>query len=232
LKITKIASPNFGERRNNIKPDMLVLHYTGMPTAKDALDKMTSEAGATSAHYMIYENGDIIQLVDEDKRAWHAGVSYWRGAEDINSHSIGIEIVNKGHDWGYEKFSEEQMASVIELSKDIISRNNIAPHNIVAHSDIAPTRKQDPGELFNWQLLAKNGIGMWIKDNVNIAQSSNADIVKILSDIGYKTGSETENEAAIIAFRRRYCPHQLGNHDLYHCYETNIAALSILSQIK
>lgn len=150
---------NVNERRGLEKPDMLVLHYTGMPSGDQALNWLCVEESQVSCHYLIYEDGRIVQMVGEDKRAWHAGVSTWLGHEDINSRSIGIEIVNQGHDHGYPDFPDVQVKAVIALCKDILVRQEIAPRNVVGHSDIAPGRKQDPGEKFPWAQLFDNGIG-------------------------------------------------------------------------
>lgn len=150
-------------RRGGAKPSLLVLHYTGMSSAAKAVDWLARPESGVSCHYVIDERGRIIQLVPEALRAWHAGASYWRGETDINSHSIGIEIHNPGHQHGYPDFPPEQMRRVIALSKDIVERHNIAPDNVLAHSDVAPGRKIDPGEKFNWLLLAREGVGLWVR---------------------------------------------------------------------
>jgi N-acetylmuramoyl-L-alanine amidase len=150
-------------RRGGAKPSLLVLHYTGMSSAAKAVDWLAREESGVSCHYVIDEHGHITQLVPEGLRAWHAGASYWRGETDINSHSIGIEIQNPGHQHGYPDFPPEQMRSVIALSKDIVRRHDIAPDSVLAHSDVAPGRKIDPGEKFNWLLLAKEGLGLWVR---------------------------------------------------------------------
>jgi len=155
-------SPNHGERRDNRKPDMLVLHYTGMPTASEALQRLCNPVAEVSAHYFIFEDGRILQLVPEARRAWHAGVSCWAGEEDINSCSIGIEIANPGHEIALQPFPVEQIDATIALCKDIISRWPIKSQRILAHSDIAPGRKADPGELFPWRKLHREGIGHWV----------------------------------------------------------------------
>lgn len=162
MKISQAESPNQDDRKSPI--DMLVLHYTGMETGQAALDRMRSDEAKVSAHYMIEEDGRIFQLVDEVKRAWHAGISSWNGVTDINSASIGIEIVNGGHDFGLPDFPDDQIDAVISLSKTILARHDIPPFNIVGHSDIAPGRKQDPGEKFPWQKLSIVGIGHWPGD--------------------------------------------------------------------
>jgi N-acetylmuramoyl-L-alanine amidase len=139
---------------------MVVLHYTGMQTMQEALDRLCDPAAEVSAHYLIDEDGTVIRLVPEEKRAWHAGRSYWRGITDVNSASIGIEIVNPGHEFGYRPFTDAQMESLIPLLSSIMARHNIEPANVVGHSDVAPARKQDPGELFEWELLARYGLAL------------------------------------------------------------------------
>ena len=154
---------NFGERAENLKTDILLLHYTGMESADAALDWLCVEESGVSCHYFIYEDGRIVQLVPEAKRAWHAGKSCWQEEVDTNSRSIGIEIVNPGHSGGYPEYPATQIDAVIELCKDILERNpDILPHNVLAHSDVAPGRKLDPGEKFPWKLLYENGIGHWV----------------------------------------------------------------------
>lgn len=153
---------NFGERAEGLKTDILLLHYTGMESAEAALNWLCVEESGVSCHYVVYEDGQIFQLVPENKRAWHAGKSCWQNEVDTNSRSIGIEIANPGHSGGYPDFPDEQIRSVIELCKDIMKRNpDITPGNVLAHSDVAPGRKHDPGEKFPWALLHKNGIGLW-----------------------------------------------------------------------
>ena len=150
------TSPNFNERIGYVAPTMIVIHYTGMKTAQDALERLCDPAAEVSAHYVIDEDGTLYQLVEEDKRAWHAGVSEWEGETDINSASIGIELVNPGHEFGYREFPPEQMEALSELCKDIMARHDIG--TVLGHSDVAPERKQDPGELFDWGWLAEQGI--------------------------------------------------------------------------
>jgi N-acetylmuramoyl-L-alanine amidase len=142
--------------------DMLVLHYTGMERAEAALDWLCTAASRVSCHYFVFEDGRIVQMVAEDKRAWHAGVSNWRGHSDINSRSIGIEIANPGHEFGYPPFPEPQMAAVVALCADIVTRRAIAARNVVAHGDVAPGRKRDPGEKFDWARLGAAGVGHWV----------------------------------------------------------------------
>ncbi|MET1045335.1 MAG: N-acetylmuramoyl-L-alanine amidase [Hyphomicrobium sp.] len=154
---------NHEPRRCGAKPSLLILHYTGMSSAEKAVDWLARPESGVSCHYVVDEDGAITQLVPEELRAWHAGVSRWRGETDINSRSIGIEIQNPGHQHGYPDFPAAQMRAVIALSKDIVRRRHIAPENILAHSDVAPGRKIDPGEKFNWLLLAREGLGLWVR---------------------------------------------------------------------
>jgi N-acetylmuramoyl-L-alanine amidase len=156
-------SPNYDERSGLARPDMIVLHYSGMPEAHEALQRLCDAKTRVSAHYFVYENGSIHQLVPEAKRAWHAGVSSWQGDTDVNSRSIGIEIANPGHEFGYPDFPNRQIAAVITLCRAILTRNVIRPENIVGHSDVAPSRKSDPGEKFPWRRLALSGVGLWVE---------------------------------------------------------------------
>lgn len=157
-------SPNLDERKDGRPPDMILLHYTGMPTGEAALQRLTIAASKVSAHYVVFEDGRIVQCVPEASRAWHAGVSSWAGETDINSRSIGIEIVNPGHEFGYSNFPLRQIAAVISLCKSIVTRRGpISADRILGHSDVAPSRKQDPGEKFPWELLSESGIGHWVR---------------------------------------------------------------------
>ncbi len=162
MRIIPCPSPNFNDREGH-EIDMLVLHYTGMRSAGDARDKLcnANHEKKVSCHYLVDEDGTIYAMVDEAMRAWHAGVSYWRGHTNINQRSIGIEIVNPGHEFGYRPFPKPQMEAVAELCKDILSRHSIPQRNVIGHSDVAPERKQDPGELFDWPWLAECGVGLW-----------------------------------------------------------------------
>ena len=159
--IRDLPSTNHNERSAGAPVDMLVLHYTGMRSAKDALDRLRDPAAEVSAHYVVDEDGAVFRLVDETRRAWHAGASYWRGHTTLNDRSIGIEIVNPGHEWGYRDFPVLQMAAVCDLCLGVLARHPIPPRNVLAHSDIAPGRKEDPGEKFGWEDLARNGVGLW-----------------------------------------------------------------------
>src|SRR5438067_322440 len=155
-----IPSPNYGDRNKGRLADMILLHYTGMPDVEGAIAQLCTPGTDVSAHYIVLEDGRIVQCVPEAKRAWHAGVSSWAGEEDINSCSVGIEIVNRGHDWGYPDFPSRQIAAVIALCRGITLRRNIVAQRVLGHSDVAPARKQDPGEKFPWHSLANSGVGL------------------------------------------------------------------------
>ena len=161
MNLIPAPSPNFGPRP--APPDMIVLHYTGMRTGEAALARLRDPAAQVSAHYLVEEDGRVFSLVAEERRAWHAGRSFWKGATDINAASVGVEIVNPGHEFGYRPFPDAQMAAVIELVADIRSRWTISDDRIVGHSDVAPGRKDDPGELFPWKRLAQAGHGLWVE---------------------------------------------------------------------
>jgi N-acetylmuramoyl-L-alanine amidase len=155
-------SINCGQRLDGRAPDMILLHYTGMLDAQAALQRLCSPDSKVSSHYVVFEDGRITQCVPESERAWHAGVSYWAGETDINSCSIGIEIANPGHEFGYPDFPSRQIAAVIALCRGIVARRGIRPDRVLAHSDVAPLRKQDPGEKFPWRLLSDSGVGLWV----------------------------------------------------------------------
>jgi N-acetylmuramoyl-L-alanine amidase len=156
-----MPSPNHGERAGGVTPSLLILHYTGMTDAEAARRWLLDPASQVSCHYLVMEDGEVVQLVPEQSRAWHAGRSRWEALTDLNSHSIGVEIVNPGHDWGYQPFPEAQMSGVTALCVDIVRRWSIKPHHVLGHSDVAPMRKSDPGELFDWRRLAEAGAGLW-----------------------------------------------------------------------
>jgi len=164
MSFIQAPSPNFDAR--TAPPDMIVLHYTGMPTGEAALAKLRDPEAKVSAHYLVEEDGRIFSLVPDERRAWHAGKSFWKGAADINAVSIGIEIVNPGHEFGYRKFPAVQTQAVIDLIADIRSRWTIPDGRILGHSDVAPDRKEDPGELFPWKQLAEAGHGLWVESGV------------------------------------------------------------------
>lgn len=159
-------SPNHEPRKHGQKPVILLLHYTGMETSAASLQRLCDPAAKVSCHYLIDEDGRIIQLVDEDERAWHAGLACWRGMSDINSASIGIEIQNIGHNGHYPDFNETQMQSIVALCRDVMARHGIGKEMVLAHSDVAPARKADPGEKFDWRRLHEAGIGHWVEPSV------------------------------------------------------------------
>jgi N-acetylmuramoyl-L-alanine amidase len=154
-------SPNFDERRCRKPVDLVLLHYTGMPSAEAALQRLTDPAAKVSAHYVLDEDGTLTRLVAEEARAWHAGVAFWRGVRDVNARSIGIELVNPGHEFGYRPFPEAQITALLDLLTAIKLRHGIPASGFIGHSDVAPQRKEDPGELFPWARLAAAGFGLW-----------------------------------------------------------------------
>ena len=156
-----LASPNHGKRRRAV--DLLLLHYTGMPSSQGALEWLRDPRSQVSAHYFVFEDGRVIQLVPEERRAWHAGIASWAGEADVNSRSIGIEIANPGHDHGYADFPMKQMHAVAALCHDIVRRHAIRPELVLAHSDVAPSRKRDPGEKFDWAWLGRQHVGLWVE---------------------------------------------------------------------
>jgi len=214
-------SPNFDERRLPIS--MLVLHYTGMPDAQSAIRWLANPESKVSAHYVVTEDGRIVRMVDESKRAWHAGRAWWRRVSDVNSASIGIEIVNPGHEWGYRDFPEEQIDALIPLVHDIMSRHGITRGNVVGHSDIAPARKQDPGELFPWHRLARLRLALPRPTrNLMDPHWSDGAFMLALERFGYDI---TEPEAAVVAFQRRFRPELI---DGIICGECRAILLALL----
>ncbi len=214
-RITSNFSPNFNERK--LKINTVVIHYTGMETFSDALINLCNPSSKVSSHYLIDYSGEIYLLVDEEKRAWHAGVSSWKGIKDINSCSIGIELANRGHDFVYEPFPEEQMISLETLLIHLMKKYDISPFNIVGHSDVAPLRKKDPGELFNWKRLANKGLAIYPeKLNKNLFKKLSAgdqgklvEILQVsLKEIGYGVNInsiyDSETKLVVKAFQRRF----------------------------
>lgn len=212
-------SPNFGKRRGDGKPDMLVLHYTGMTSAEGALHWLCAPQSEVSCHYLVHEDGRVVQLVAEAHRAWHAGRSLWKGQSDLNSASIGIEIVNPGHDGGYPDFPEAQIAAVIALCQHCVERWGIVPERVLAHSDIAPLRKADPGEKFPWSLLYQAGIGHWVEEAPSgggrfFQRGDQGQPIEALQSMlgiyGYDTDIngvfEDKTGAAVTAFQRHFRP--------------------------
>lgn len=210
-------SPNHGERANGRRPDILLLHYTGMPDAGEALQRLCNAAAEVSAHYFVFEDGRVLQLVPEARRAWHAGRSHWAGDSDVNSASIGIEIANPGHEGGLPPYPEAQIEAVTALCRDIVARRSIPAERVLAHSDVAPARKEDPGELFPWQRLHGAGVGHWvepapIRDGRFLAQGDRGQPVEALQGMlalyGYGiaiTGLfDEETESVVRAFQRHF----------------------------
>jgi len=161
MEFIEAPSPNFEPRKG--PPDMIVLHYTGMRTGEEALARLRDPQAKVSSHYMVEEDGRVFRLVPEERRAWHAGRSFWKGETDINGVSVGVEIVNPGHEFGYRPFPDAQVAAVIALVADIRTRWSVDDSRIVGHADVAPDRKEDPGELFPWKRLAEAGHGLWVE---------------------------------------------------------------------
>lgn len=197
-------SPNHDERPHDQAIDMLVLHYTGMTSAEAALERLCDPDAKVSAHYLIDEDGTLYRLVEEGRRAWHAGVSFWRGETNINARSIGIELVNPGHEFGYRRFPPPQMAALVRLAQDVLARRPIPPRNVVGHSDVAPQRKQDPGELFDWPGLAARGVGLWpTTGKKDTAVPDPGEVSTLLASCGYET---SDLVATVTAFQRRFRP--------------------------
>ena len=207
LRFIDRPSPNHDPRAEG-PVDILVLHYTGMRTAEEALERLCDPAAKVSAHYTVDRDGRVYVHVPEERRARHAGVSYWAGVRDVNSRSIGIEIVNPGHEFGYIPFSEPQIEAVIELSKGILSRHAISASRVVGHSDVAPNRKQDPGELFPWEQLAQSGIGRWPRHAIAGSASDSDTFADDLHRYGYGVPPDVDWPLAdvIAAFQRRFRP--------------------------
>jgi len=201
LRIRDLPSPNHDERPADTPIDMLILHYTGMRSAGEAIERLRDPVARVSSHYVVDEDGAVLRLVPEARRAWHAGVSYWRGHSLLNGRSIGIEIVNPGHEWGYHDFPALQMAAVCDLCLDILARHPIPARNVVAHSDVAPDRKEDPGELFDWEGLARNGVGLWPADSDAACRD---DVRVALADIGYRV--DLDLPVVLRAFQRHWRP--------------------------
>ena len=217
MQIIDRPSPNQDERGANEPIEMLILHYTGMVSGEAALQRLTDAEAKVSAHYTIDVDGLVYRHVHEERRAWHAGVSSWRGYEQVNGRSIGIEIVNPGHEFGYVDFPNEQMQSVLSLSCEVVGRHKIEKRNVVAHSDVAPSRKTDPGEKFDWESLAAQGVGMWVHSNeisidrdfeIPTRASDVAAMQKKLADFGYGLESnghlDGQTTEVIIAFQRHF----------------------------
>jgi N-acetylmuramoyl-L-alanine amidase len=212
-------SPNQDERARGTRIDILLLHYTGMATTAAAVARLRDPSAKVSSHYVVDDEGKILQLVPEARRAWHAGLSSWEGVSDINSRAIGIEVGNPGHDFGYPDFPEPQIEAVIALSGDIVARHRIRADRVLAHSDVAPQRKLDPGEKFPWERLHRAGIGAWVEP-ASITESAAhgvgdrgaevADLQAALANYGYgikASGVYNDlTEAVVAAFQRHFRP--------------------------
>lgn len=204
------ASPNHDARPAGRAVDMIVLHYTGMRTGEEALRRLCDPEARVSAHYLVEEDGRIFALVPEERRAWHAGVAEWEGEADVNGRSIGIELVNPGHEFGYRPFRDAQIAALIALIRGIRRRWPVADGRILGHSDVAPLRKQDPGELFPWRRLAAAGIGLW-PERQGLAASTIAPL-SALARFGYgwvKDADEVTRAAVVRAFQRHFRPERI-----------------------
>lgn len=214
---------NFEERVCGAPPRLLILHYTGMASCEKAIDWLARPESKVSCHYVVDLDGETTQMVAEDKRAWHAGASYWRGITDVNSASIGIEIHNPGHDEGYPDFPGPQMDAVRQLASDICQRWRISPEGVLAHSDIAPSRKMDPGEKFDWRGLAMTGVGLWVEPapvspligavSEAIGETEIARAQRLLFEFGYGIAVTGRNDAAsrtvVTAFQRHFRPERI-----------------------
>ena len=224
-------SPNFKDRPGAIKPDMVIIHYTGMKTGDEALQRLCDHQAEVSAHYMIDEAGRILELVHPCKRAWHAGISHWRGRDNLNHYSIGIELVNKGHEFGYEAFPVVQIDALLLLLADLKRQFEIEPHQYVGHSDIAPDRKDDPGEKFPWQRLARAGFGLYSQcdgsnEQVLLSEQMPDDDMNVgavrtlhhkLQRVGYFIGGDTglydqATRACVTAFQRHWRQSHVSGH--------------------
>lgn len=213
------AAANHDERREGQAPEILLLHYTGMVSTEAACARLTAKDSAVSCHYVVLEDGKVLQFVPEERRAWHAGVSTWEGETDLNSRSIGVEIANRGHDFDYPDFPEAQVDAVISLARDICARRGVQAERVLAHSDVAPQRKADPGEKFPWARLAENGVGHWVAptppgDGPKLAEHDEGEPVEhlqtMLSLYGYGIEIDGQYDAAtaavVRAFQRHFRP--------------------------
>jgi N-acetylmuramoyl-L-alanine amidase len=212
-QMKEIASPNFDLRKNGSQIKYVVLHYTGMDTAQDAIERLCSPESKVSAHYLIDEDGTLYHMVDETNRAWHAGQSFWQEEDDINNLSIGIELVNPGHANDYRPFPDPQISTLKTLLRGLFDKYALSPAALLAHSDIAPERKEDPGELFPWKEFAAEGFGLWPAEphEPAILRLTKAEINEHLRIIGYYCPEESWHAqlSAYIAFLRRYHPERL-----------------------
>jgi N-acetylmuramoyl-L-alanine amidase len=236
-------SPNHDERRDGIAADIILLHYTGMASSAAAEQRLCDPEAKVSSHYLVYEDGSICQMVPEARRAWHAGISSWHGDNDINSRSIGIEIANPGHDYDYPDFPRVQIDAVIALCRDIIKRRSIKPEMLLAHSDVAPSRKNDPGEKFPWDRLGAQGIGLWIEPTKivpgpELDPGDHSDMVstlqRSLKKFGYgieATGNyDDKTKDVVTAFQRHFRPARvdgLADHSTFDTLKRLLALLKL-----
>jgi len=207
MRIVECRSPNHDARPQGARIDMLVLHYTGMKTAAEALDRLCDPGAEVSAHYTVGTDGIVYRHVPEERRAWHAGASWWAGEANVNGRSIGIELVNPGHEFGYVPFPDEQIAALIDLADGIVRRRRIPARRVLGHSDVAPARKTDPGELFPWRRLADFGIGLWPSPLAGKGQGE-SDFAAALARFGYGMPPQVEvpMQAVVAAFQRHFRP--------------------------
>jgi N-acetylmuramoyl-L-alanine amidase len=221
MKRISSPSPNFDARPEGVRPELLVLHYTDTNTLAETLGILLDPARKVSAHYVLDEDGTVHSLVDEAARAWHAGVACWRGLRDVNARSIGIEIQNPGHRCGYRAFPHAQVEALIVLCREIVARHAIAPRDIVGHSDVAPARKRDPGELFPWERLAQEGVGLFPSgvaarrrvvrdfgpgDRDEAILTAQSDLARFGYDCPITGTLDEATEAVLVAFQRRFRP--------------------------
>ena len=205
MECVAAPSPNFDARPPDAPVDILLLHYTGMQSGAAAVARLCDPEARVSSHYTVDEDGTIYQHVPENSRAWHAGVSYWAGARDINARSIGIEVVNPGHEFGYRAFPGRQVETVIALAREIVRRHRIPPERVLGHSDVAPARKQDPGELFPWGALALEGIGLWPQTRRHRLDVPFTDGLRAFG-YGMRPDMDVADETVIAAFQRHFRP--------------------------
>ncbi|MBI1208373.1 MAG: N-acetylmuramoyl-L-alanine amidase [Azospirillum sp.] len=207
MRIVDRPSPNHGPRPPGAKLDLLLVHYTGMPSLEAALGRLCDPGSGVSAHYTIGIDGTVFRHVPEERRAWHAGVGGWRGDPDVNSRSIGVELENLGHDWGYHPFSTVQIAVFRRLALEIIARHGIAGDGVIGHSDTAWARKSDPGELFDWQGLAAVGIGLWPQpEDRDRGAADPGEVSKLLRRVGYHFADDRDLAGVLTAFQRHFRP--------------------------
>ncbi|MDE1152977.1 MAG: N-acetylmuramoyl-L-alanine amidase [Micavibrio sp.] len=239
MKCFDRPSPNFDDRANGAKPELIIVHYTSMESTAAALTRLTDPAAKVSSHYLIDEKGNIFTLVNEEKRAWHAGVSSWMGKDDVNSRSIGIELSNRNG----EPYTNQQLFALAILCKDIMHRNNIPPENIIGHSDVAPGRKFDPGTHFPWEKMARHDVGRWpaptLADAFNAAAVAKSPVrlKKLFNDAGYTVHAHGKDTPAlkdvIFAFQQHFEPEVFedANGTPGKATETTVARLRAIARL-